>query len=274
MQRGWLLQGNRRLDAWPLQDRACAYGDGLFETVRINREPVLLGYHLDRMMAGCRRLHLSLERSDLESVLSQALHGVRDAVLKIMVSRGSGGRGYAVTPDMTPSVAVMLSELPQWPLANYRDGIAIRVCDTRLAIAPALAGIKHLNRLEQVLGRMEAAPEIYPEMLMEANDGRLIEGTCSNLFMVCDGTLVTPDLSDCGVAGTLRRWLLQAAETEIGAVKETSLTRSDLLASSECFVCNSVFGIWPIRQCGNQEWAVGKITRKLQDCTAPWFSVP
>ncbi|MGH8561871.1 MAG: aminodeoxychorismate lyase, partial [Nevskiales bacterium] len=159
---------------------------------------------------------------------------------------------------------LLLYPMPGHPASHWQTGIQVRICETRLAQNPRLAGIKHLNRLEQVLARAEWSNAAIAEGLMLDTDNRLIEGVSSNLFLVRDSKLLTPDLSRCGIAGVMREMILEAAPAYTKAVQVQDLSMTDLLAADECFVCNSIIGIWPVTGLEGKRWDIGPMTRKLQ----------
>lgn len=249
----------------PLNDRALAYGDGLFETIRYcNGRLLFEDLHLQRLTHGCARLQLQLDVAALEREMERALQMSRepDGILKIIVSRGSGGRGYR-PPQQGATRMLTLHPLPDYAVPP-EQGIHAYLCRQRLAVGEALAGIKHLNRLEQVLGAGEWPDGDITEGLMLDIDGYVIEGTRSNLFFVRDGRLHTPDLSRCGIDGIMRQVLLQ----RYGSNAETGFyTLADLHMADEVFVSNSVIGVWPLLglRSGNErvEWQLGPVAR---DC--------
>ena len=187
-------------------DRGFQYGDGLFETLRVSTgKPRCWTQHMTRLAAGCQVLHIAMPEPAL--LLSEAMSlcaGRRDGVLKIIVTRGVGERGYAPPAQAATTRVLSLSSAAVFPQTYYRDGVSVRVCDTRLAGNPVLAGIKHLNRLEQVLARAEWRNEVA-EGLMLDNNNNVIEGTMSNLFCVQESesgpVLKTPLLTQRGVKG-------------------------------------------------------------------------
>lgn len=242
----------------PITDRGFQYGDGLFETIEIqDGHAVFWQRHLRRLENGCRKLRIPCPDARLLSSEAQSLckHASR-AVLKIIVTRGSGGRGYR-QPDIIETTRVLsLHPFPDYPSALKHDGISMRFCDTPLGSNPALAGLKHLNRLEQILARAEwQNPEIH-EGLMQDMDGHVVEGTMSNLFLVNNGIMRTPPLQRCGVAGIVREVLLEACATHGLPVTQAPLSRADVLAADEVFVTNSVIGIWPARAIEDKRFAV------------------
>lgn len=140
-----------------------------------------------------------------------------------------------------------------------------RICLTRLGQNTALAGIKHLNRLEQVLARREwGDPDIREGLLLDA-EGNVVEGTMSNLFAIQGSTLVTPDLTRCGVAGIMRTVVLeQAAGLGLG-VSVQPLPLAEVEQADELFLTNSLIGVWPVIGLGNCTWVMGAVTRQLQE---------
>lgn len=259
-------------------DRGFQYGDGLFETLRVvDGKPRHWARHMARLLAGCQKLGITQPQSDL--LLSEAMSlcaGEADAVLKIIVTRGMGERGYAPPVSAATTRVLSLSPAPTFPPTNSREGVCVRLCETRLSCNPALAGIKHLNRLEQVLARAEWNQEWMDadiaEGLMryaETKNNNVIEGTMSNLFCVQDDggkpVLKTPRLDRCGVAGITRARIMQIANAMDIPVQETTLTVDELYQSQELFLCNTLIGIWPVRQLESHIFPVGPVTRQLSD---------
>jgi 4-amino-4-deoxychorismate lyase len=249
-----------------ISDRGFQYGDGLFETIAVtNGQPVFLDRHLDRLEAGCRRLYIPFPSAELLNFEAKklCLH-TNEAVLKLILTRGSGGRGYR-QPDVIQTTRVLsLHPFPDYP-DNYKEqGIAARFCDTRLGSNPALAGIKHLNRLEQVLARAEwTDPDIQEGIMLDMND-HVIEGTMTNLFYTKNNTLYTSSLDRSGVAGIMRSIIMTISSDHNLSVMEHTFTKDELLSADEVFVCNSIVGIWPIKQIASASFPVGLITRQIQ----------
>lgn len=247
----------------PLTDRGLHYGDGLFETlaVRGGRIP-RLGMHLDRLREGCRRLGMPLpDEPQLCRELDTALHGQLQAVLKLMVTRGSGGRGYRPPLEAQVSRVMLRYPWPDYPADWSEQGIELRICRTRLGCNPALAGLKHLNRLEQVMARAEWS-EGAPEGLMLDTEERVIEGTMTNVFASPGpGLLVTPELDQAGVAGVMRRHILEQAQQAGIRVEIRSLSLAELIAQQEIFMCNSIAGIWPVNRIDTRSYGIGPMTQ-------------
>ena len=229
-------------------DRGLAYGDGVFETVAVAAGKARLWpRHLARLLNGCRRLGIVFDDVRLleQEVQNVAAHS-GEAVLKVIVTGGDGGRGYRRPEPQKPTRIVMALPPPDYPDDFRTRGVAVRFCRKRLAYDPDLAGIKHLNRLEQVMARMEWREEFQEGILSDYQD-QIVEGTMSNLFVVKEGALQTPPLNDCGVRGVMREWIIEVCRERGIAVSETPLRREDLVRADGIFLCNAVIRAWPVR---------------------------
>lgn len=228
--------------ALPMDDRGLAYGDGLFETILVrDAEPLLWEAHLARLARGCERLGLPpVDRHVLETLPGRCGSGLK--VLKIIVTRGSGGRGYR--PPWPADVRWCWSVMPFSPQPErWFEGVDVRLCRLRLGIQPQLAGIKHLARLENVLARQEWNDDAIAEGLLCDSEDQLVEATAMNLIWRRQGRFETPLLDRCGVAGTLLSTL--DAQQSLHWVR----TGIDALLEAEAaWVLNSVQGVWPLRR--------------------------
>lgn len=243
-------------------DRGLGYGDGLFETIRFAREAApLWDRHMQRLREGCARLRLAPPEPGLLLQEARAVCiGMDPAVVRITLTRGVGARGYRPPADSMPTRIVAAFELPPAEPGRSRDGVRVRVCSLRLAAQPLLAGLKHLNRLEQVLARDEwDDPSIAEGLLCDA-DGAVVCATAANLFAVFDGALVTPALDRCGVAGVARAEIL-ALDPQVNV---RPIRLEELRDAEELFLSSSVRGILPVRELDGQVFAVGPVTRALQ----------
>lgn len=252
-------------DALSLKDRGLAYGDGLFETIAVKAgQPRLLERHLARLAEGCSRLAITTDHVLIRSEVLAYAEALGEGVLKLILTRGDGLRGYAPAPQAQARRILQGNPPAAYAPIHSEQGVRLFPCATRLSEQPLLAGLKHLNRLEQVLARAEWRDAEHAEGLMLDASGRVIEGVFSNLFLVRDGCLVTPDLSRCGVAGVMRAEILfQAASLGI-ATQVADIHVDQLQQADEVFVCNSVYGIWPVLACAGMSWSAGPLTRKLQ----------
>ena len=263
------MNGGKSLCVDPA-DRGLAYGDGVFETIAIrNGQPRLLKYHLDRLQRSCEQLGFSSPQRDLlVEELSALSRGELHAVGKIIVTRGAGPRGYRPPQRLRPTRVIGVEATSPKRNGAARNGIRVRSCSTRLGCNPALAGIKTLNRLEQVLARAEWSDPEIAEGLMQNLAGDVIGGTMSNLFAVIDGGIRTPALDECGVRGVMRQFVLETARELCIDTAETRLTVDILRSAQELFLTNSQFGIWPVVEWEGTSYAVGPCTRQLLEALA------
>lgn len=258
-----VFSGGTRVDAVAADDRGLAYGDGLFETMRAHRGEVpWWRAHWARLQRGAARLGIVLpDRAMVERECADLMAGA-DGVVKLIVTRGAGGRGYA-PPDALVSTWV-LSRHPLPPDCP-REGIAARWCHIRLSIQPALAGIKHCNRLEQVLARAEwnasdARDRDAHEGLMLDMDGNVVSATAANVFALVDGRWITPAVDRCGVAGVCRAWAMAALDADEARLSVTQIDSADAV-----FLCNAVRGILPVTRLAARTWSLHPLVAGLRE---------
>lgn len=261
-----VLVNGKPLDCISAFDRGLLYGDGVFETIAVSGgELCHWERHLQRLQSGCERLGMtSVDGVQLAEECRSLIQLSQRAVVKIIITRGSGGRGYRVSGQPRPTRVIQLHDWPCYQASCSHHGINTRVCRTRMGHNASLAGIKHLNRLEQVLARQEwDDPEIMEGLLLDTG-GHLVEGTMSNLFIVKGGILMTPDLTLCGVAGIMRACVLELAEQHSIESLIQPIEPDTLLQADEVFVCNSLIGIWPVTRIDEQVFRKGPVTSDLQ----------
>ena len=259
----WLVNGQSTgIDP---ADRGLAYGDGLFETMAANDGRIRwLDLHLDRLEEGCRRLEIPApSRSLLTREIETVCPRKGRVVVKLIVTRGPGTRGYPPPESPAPTRVLAISQWPDYPDSRYRDGISMRTCRLRLGENPALAGIKHLCRLEQVLAQLELRGQPVQQGLMLDASGTVAQGTSSNVFIVAGGELVTPSLTRCGIKGVMRRVVLEASRALAIRAEEREIVPAEVLGADEVFVTNALFGIWPVTELDGRRFAVGPTTERL-----------
>lgn len=252
----WRLDGVLQGALSPV-DRGLAYGDGVFRTLRLeNGQPLHWLRHYQRLVDDAARLDLQCPPVALWlDDIGDLARRYGDGVIKCLLTRGVAGRGYAAPVDPTPPTRlVMWSAAPSYPLEHATTGIALRLCQLRLAHQPRLAGIKHLNRLENVLARAEWKDSAWAEGLLLDVDGHMVEGIMSNLFWRSGSQWFTPRLDRCGVAGVTRDRVMAELQALHSPPAEVLAAPAQLEAADEAFVCNSLIGLWPIRAFGQRRW--------------------
>jgi 4-amino-4-deoxychorismate lyase len=259
---------NDRVDAL---DRGLAYGDGVFRTMRATRGqiPYWLRHHR-KLASDCAALAIVCPAEDLlRAELAEILSTESECILKVIITRGAGGRGYA--PPVKPSGTRIIASFPLPKISTQidHDGVRAIWCQTRLAIQPRLAGIKHLNRLENVLARSEWSDPQIAEGLMLDTAGRVIEGTASNLFILEGERLVTPDLRGCGVAGVQRERIIEVAGRAGMVCSVEEVTRERICDAKQILLVNSVVGLRWVSALGDlrwqQSWQTAAIRQALDD---------
>jgi len=264
----WFRNGELVQDV-SIDDRAFQYGDGLFETIAIrDGQPRLWEYHIDRLERGCERLGIAMpaRRSLRESLDKAAITGAEDAACgtaKIIVSSGKSQRGYARAQPAEAHTLIGIFAATPVTAQEYRDGIETTLCNTRLALYSVTAGLKTLNRLEQVLARCECAQAgTFEGFTLDADD-RLICGTMSNVFIVSNNSIITPALDRCGVEGVMRRYTIETLQENDTLVDVRDIRLDEFRQSDEAFLTNSQFGILPVRRCGDRLWQSHTVTRQV-----------
>ncbi len=262
-----VLINGKANDKISILDRGLQYGDGVFETIAYrNGKAEFLEQHLTRLFNSCDLLAINFkQQNELRAEVDLICQSLQQeqAVIKITVTRGEGGRGYFSDNSALPTRIISSHPHPDIPEHYQTDGVRLRFCEQTLSINSRLAGIKHLNRLEQVLARNEWDDIDIPEGIMSDEEGNVIEGTMSNIFIVESDKLYTPVVTRAGIAGVMRAQVIQIATRSGISVQEREITKKALSEADEVFVCNSVIGIWPVSAISNKLYPVGFITQFL-----------
>ncbi len=260
------FQDGRPLTSVPIDDRGLQYGDGLFETIALRGgKPRLWDRHIARLKRGGDALAIELPddewlRAAVAGAVDAAGRAGGDGVVKLIATAGESERGYGRS---RATATILVGVFPCRPIAqrDYADGVDTTLCTTRLATGSATAGLKTLNRIEQVLGRAECLrAEVFEGLMLDAG-GRLICGTMSNVFLARDNVLITPSLVRCGVAGVMRGLLMDALADGGVEVDVRDVAAEELWRSDEVFLTNSQFGALPVRRCKEHAFRGGSMTR-------------
>lgn len=265
-----LLLNGIPADQIPLTDRGLHYGDGLFETLAIVESvPQYWDRHMARLERGEKALGFPItDKSLLRREANSLIQSTPRSVLKILITRGSGGRGYRPPETSEPRRILSLHGWPDYPDQWYRDGINLRICRARWSRNKQLAGLKHLNRLEQVLARREWSDQSIAEGLMLDERGRVISGTQSNLFLVHNGVLITPDLTHSGIAGIMREVVIEMAPHLGVQIQIEQIHLEQVKEADALFVTNSLLGLCPVASMEAQVYDIGRIPPQLRQAVA------
>ncbi len=263
----FLVNGQHQLIS-PL-DRGFSYGDGVFRTFAIclgnNKSAHIWSINYQKLVADCNVLGIVCPSAALLfDEISQLLAIDELAVIKIIITRGESARGYAPPAIAVPNRVVIKSALPNYPAQNMIEGITLRVCDISLPYQPKLAGIKHLNKLENVLAKMELQDSRIADGILLDTMGYVIECTSSNIFIRLANTLITPDLNQCGVAGVTRQRIIELAPRLNLTIKVQKITLKDLLQADEVLICNSLIGAWQVIKLQDKTWIMQNTASQLR----------
>jgi 4-amino-4-deoxychorismate lyase len=264
-----LVDGKQTRRLHPL-DRGLQYGDGVFRTMRAR--PGRIDWWADqyaKLASDAQALGLACPPEDLLRTECLEVSQDVDCVIKLILTRGTGSRGFARPVDARPTRIVQAFALPDYPAAYSTEGIKVRWCSLKLGHQPRLAGIKHLNRLENVIARAEWSDPGIAEGLLMDETGWVVGGVMSNILVIRGKTLFTPDLSQCGIAGVARMRIMRACLRTGMTVCVTQMRPHDIYNADEVCLCNSLMGVWRIRMiedisCGSNGWA-GKLRTCLNE---------
>ena len=265
-----------------VSDRGLAYGDGVFETIALSQGQVQLWHHhKQRLITGLITLGIVSDEASALTLISSIVADIKAAyllfphpqgVIKIIVTRGSGGRGYRAPNLPLPNRIVSIMPWPSGRSHLSSGGVRVRICQHRWSTNTALAGVKHLNRLDQVMARNEWNDDNIHEGIMLNQVGGVISGVMSSLFIEIDGALITPKLDQCGINGTMAQ-VVHVIANQFGIpLVQQEVTLEMLLYADAVFVTNSLNGIWPVVELVSEtpnidstEWPISALTKKFQE---------
>lgn len=236
-----------------VNDRGLNYGDGFFSTAKVvNGKVQLWQYHRARLIKCQQALGFSpIDFTQLEQDIATLCQPLSLGVLKIIITRGHSGRGYAPASDTLPTVICRTSAFPESYLPLAQQGIRLKVAKTQLAQQPALAGLKTLNRLEQVLIKQELAHSQADDLLVLDTCANVIETSSANILVFDQGKFFTPRLNQAGVKGVYLSALCDKL-----AVQSRSFSLFELLKVDMLFCCNSLMGLVPITMLNEREFSL------------------
>jgi 4-amino-4-deoxychorismate lyase len=270
------LINGKFVDELAAHDRGLHYGDGLFETITVeNMQLLCWDEHLKRLERGCIKLNIAVpDKNLLKNEVSELINTESQGVIKIIISRGQGGRGYKILENIAPTRIISLYPWSYQYDQNSSSGVKTRICKYRYAKNPLLAGIKHLNRLEQILARSEWNDDSIAEGIVMDSENYIIEGTMSNIFCIIGKTLYTPDLSACGIEGIVRGKIIELASNLKFNVEIKKMPLGFLMNAEEIFMCNSIIGVWPVNIIDETKFSKHKKTQNIIKTLQEYNSIP
>ena len=261
-----ILINGKQQNRISVYDRALHYGDGIFETIAYKNNCLIYWReHLQRLNNACNILKLDMidENIWLKDIKKIIKGSDQDLVIKLVYSRGEGQRGYKIPDTVSPVRMVMSSPLPRYADEIYSHGVELTICQTPASSNARLAGIKHLNKLDNVLARNEWSDEEIFEGLMLDDFGNVIEGTMSNVFAVKNNSLYTPILKRSGVNGIIRQRIIDLAKNDNIVTQQIEIKLDKLLEMDEIFITNSLTGLCPVNKIDTSRYKIGTITQQL-----------
>lgn len=270
------LVNGSQADSISVHDRGLLYGQSLFETIAVNdHAPCLLELHLQRLQKGCKALSIDISLSDLQLDLQRASRDLRRGVLRVTLTMGAGGRGYRNPAQPSCTRIVSAHAMPDYPQHYWQQGVVLGLSDLRLSSQPALAGLKHGNRLEQVLARSSWKDD-WQEALLLGQAGEVIEATQCNIFIRSGSVLITPLLENAGVAGVMREYILQNCSRAGTSPEIATIGVDEVESADEVILSNSLIGVWPVKQFTKTRYTDFSISHQLlklmqQDGAIPTF---
>jgi len=261
-----------------VMDRGLQFGDGLFETIAcLKGRPRFLPLHLERLEFGCERLQITTPNlEELQAEILEVADGAERAIVKVIVTGGEAiRRAYGRSSQQRATRITIRHPWPDAEHARLHDGLMARTLTLRLGENPRLAGLKHCNRLEQILARAElAADPQADEGMLFSSSGNLVSATMSNVFLVRESCLLTPRIDQCGVAGVMRRVVLREARQAGIPARECELRAQDLQDAEEVFLTNALMGIRPVHTLDGRGLTAGPVTRHLRSMLEPLLNEP
>lgn len=271
----FFVNGNQQQNV-PVNDRSFQYGDGCFTTILVKGGlPVMLAEHKQRIALTCQRLFITLPNWELvtewiDMAIERSGHKMQQlSGVKLHISRGCGGRGYSPSGVNSTQVVVQAFAYPEHYSTWQAEGIKVGVSATRLGVNPQLAGLKHNNRLEQVLIKKEIDNSGHDDNIVLDINGNVVEMSSANLFWIFNNQLYTPELLNSGVLGIKRKQVCEYAEQNNMIVNIGDYTLDDVTNADEVFITNALHGVVPIIQISNKEFNIGAITCAIQEKINP-----
>ena len=257
-------------------DRGLSYGDGLFETMSwsyLDDEKVLgvefWDRHIERIKQGCLITKIKLPPTEIltnykEKILNESFRkGIKNGILKIVITRGIGGRGYKFEKEIVPTVIFLSFPSKEINKKTLYRGVKLRFCEFPIFENSMLAGLKHLNRIDSVMARSEWEEDEFFDGVMLDNSDSIIDGTMTNLFFSKNNVLYTPIIKKSGINGIMRQVVIDNAKLFFKEVCEIEIKRRTISTFDEMFVTNSVIKILPVTHLSNKKFKITNATKEM-----------
>ncbi len=263
-------------DSISVLDRGLSYGDGIFETMvwcfikeKKNFGVEFWNRHLRRIEKSCMITKIKMPPIELlntykKRILEKSFNqGLKEGVLKIIITRGVGGRGYKFDSDIKPTIIFLSFSKNHLDQSLYKNGVNVRFCESSIFKNFELAGLKHLNRLDSVIARSEWTKKDIFEGILVDDLENIVEGTMTNIFFTKDKILFTPHISNFGIKGIMRQVVMEKSMLYYEKILETSIKKSDINLFDEMFLTNSILKIVPVKKLGNKIFRISDETKNF-----------
>lgn len=257
-------------------DRGLSYGDGLFETMswRHLRELDSFGVefwnrHLKRLSASSLKMKIKMPSKEIlnnykDKIIKKSINlGFNEGVLKIIITRGVGGRGYKYEKDIEPTIIFLSFPKVRIDESFFKKGVNLKFCKSPIFVNHQLSGIKHLNRIDSVMARSEWQNKEFFDGVLLDDSKNIIDGTMTNIFFSKNNILYTPDLKKSGINGIMRQVVIEKSKIFFNSVHEIQINKKNLKLYDEMFITNSIIKILPVKKLEKKEFSISQSTRNL-----------
>lgn len=236
-------------------DRAFQYGDGIFRTFVVENKKVLhWKHHYQKIVEDCLALKIiPPKEKDLLIDIDTLFKSNKKSVGKFIISRGNSERGYKFSEDIVHNRFLIKTEMPIYPKEYFEQGVNLFVCKQKLSTS-ILSGVKHLNRLENIIARQEWKGDYYFDGILLDQHGHVIECISCNIFMRIGNTIYTPKIKQVGIKGVTRGLIIKTSIKLGFKIKETTFKLDKLLQSDEVLITNSLFGVLQVKEIKKKSW--------------------